>query len=189
MLDDVSEAFLREDLFPEIGGFMSVRVGWISFTAIVSLVEGEEEGFCSGELGGHVNFLGIDCEVDETTAKLKEWLFRVTVGFVLLDAVDLGGLSSPSVLEFERGDGKTIDEDDHVDLFSLVLGVVFDLARDAELVLLEILLDGSAAAGEWEGIEHGEVGIFYFQSLAKDAEEAKLFHHAVEALDDLELPV
>ena len=127
--------------------------------------------------------------MDETTPELQEWLFRVSVRFVLLDAVDFGGLTCPSVLEFQSGDGETIDEDDHVDLFSLVLGIVSDLARDAELVLLEVLLNGSATAGEREGIKHREVGVFHFESFAENAQESKLLHHAVEALDDLEFPV
>ena len=166
VLDDVGKAFLGEDFFPQVGGFVPVRVGWVSFTAVVSFVEWEEEGFGSCELGGHVNFLGVNGEVYKTTTELEKWLFRIPVGFVLFDAVHLGGLACPSVFEFECGDGETIDKDHPVDLFTLVLCVVFDLASDAELVLLEILLNALTTAGKWERVEHGEVGVFYFKSFA-----------------------
>src|SRR5689334_5098536 len=65
--DDIQEALTRQDLFPEIRGFVSLRVGGVARAIPVSLVERQE--LCCPALKGscHVNLLGVYREMNQRT--------------------------------------------------------------------------------------------------------------------------
>ena len=97
MLNDVSHAFSAEHLVPEVFCFVPKGVRRVSFSVVVALVEGQEKGVFTCQLGGHVYFVGVYGKVHNATPKMQEGLPWVSVVFVLSDALYFGGLSGPGI--------------------------------------------------------------------------------------------
>lgn len=81
---------------------------------------------------GHIDQLGVDGEVRETPAIGEQRLAGVAVGLVLPDRV-LDGPAGERVLELNREDRETVQEQHHVEAL-LIPGAVPDLADDREEV-------------------------------------------------------
>ena len=45
VFNDSGQALGLEDVFPQVGGFVAVWVGWVAFAVVVAFVEGEEVSF------------------------------------------------------------------------------------------------------------------------------------------------
>ena len=65
---------------------MSARVGWVAGTEVVALVEREECGRLAGQAGGHQDAVGIDSEVDDSSATQSD-VPRIAIPAVLVDCV------------------------------------------------------------------------------------------------------
>ena len=99
-LDEIEERVLLEDLFPQVGGLVPVRVVGVACSAVTAPIEGEEPGAVEGQLRRHMHFVGIDGEVHECPGRVgEERVFGVAIGAVLLNSVPVG-LPGGRVLEF-----------------------------------------------------------------------------------------
>ena len=118
-LDEIEERVLLEDLFPQVGRLVPVRVVGVAGSAITAPIERKEPGTTEGKPRGHVDFVGIDGEVDERPGRVGEKrVLGVAVGAVLLDGVPVG-LPGSWVLELGSCDRNAVDEQHEIDGLSL----------------------------------------------------------------------
>ncbi len=137
LLDDVCQTTAREYVFPEVGGFVSFRVDRVTLAKVEALVERQEIAVIPGQLGTHVGLVRVYRKVDQTAAKFKQWLTRVSVSTVLLDGV-VDVLASPRVFQLQRGNRQAIDKEHHVYRLEGIGITVMHLPGDTEDVGIEI---------------------------------------------------
>lgn len=183
--DQIKEAVTLEDFFPEVGGaiIVAVRIGWVSGSALVALVEGEEAGGGSGKAGGHPDKLGIDGEVGEGAAfEFKEGFAGISIVAILSFGV-FGGLSGEGIFEFEGDDRDAVEAEGEVDDavfcpgaweiggFRFFVGfAVLELAGDGELVGLVVGFEfGVEGVSGFEGGDVESTSVA-FEAVAQDLE-------------------
>ena len=131
--EEVHPTVAGPDALPEVGSFVAVGVFGITGGGAVAEVEGKEDGFVAGEARGHVDFVGIDGEMDEGAFLEGEDLFAVVaVGFVLMSGV-LDGLPGELVFELGGSNGDAVDAEHEVQRL-VVFGAVVKLAGEREAV-------------------------------------------------------
>ena len=108
---------------------MAVRVGGIALAVVVPFVEGEEEGVAICQPRRHGDVVGVEGEVDETTAVLQQRLFGVALEFVLLFGVTVS-LTRPFVFQLHRDDGQAVEEENDVEGGAVVAAAVEQLAGE-----------------------------------------------------------
>ena len=133
VLDDLGEAVAAEHLSPEVVGLDAVGIGRVAGTALVALVEGQEPGLASVELGAEADLGVVNCEVGEGAPEAEDQLLRAAVPAVLLDRV-LDRLLGEAVLELERGDRQAVDEEAEVEGELRLIAAVAELAGNDEAV-------------------------------------------------------
>ncbi|OPY10151.1 MAG: hypothetical protein A4E68_00025 [Syntrophaceae bacterium PtaB.Bin095] len=105
---DVEEAVPFEDLFPEIGGFVTSWILRVACSASAAPVEGQKIGAAAGKPRGHVNLVGVQGEVDQRAPlELEDRIRRVAVILVLCDRMP-PGLGGHGVFEFQRRYGDAV---------------------------------------------------------------------------------
>jgi len=189
VLDDVGEAVAGEDLLPEVGALVAVGIHRIAFALAVgeSLVEGNEVGRFAIHLRRHPHFIRIHGEVDEAALELEQGLLRVAVVAVLLPGV-VDVLACPRVLEFQRRERQTVEENHHVDRLLIHRGKV-NLPRDGKHVALELGRHFGIQLVVGQSIEQIKVGVVHLQSLLQDSQYPILLQLAVEAFENLPFPI
>ena len=136
VLDDVAQAPLRENVFPQIGGLQSVWVDGVAGTVVHALVEWKKPRVLATELGAHLHCLVVNSEVDGAALRHEEQVMRVAVAAILSHGVG-GVLTGEPVLQFHGDEGKPIEEQHHIDRVVVVVAVE-ELPDDAELILAVI---------------------------------------------------
>lgn len=119
LVDDVEQAVLLKGYFPEVGDGIAVWVGRVARPAVVSrpggtLVERQEAGRLSFELGGHVGGVEVDREERHHPAvELEAGLAWVAAMAPLVyRTVDV--LAGELVLELYADHGDAVDVENHV---------------------------------------------------------------------------
>jgi len=186
VLYQVGEASFAQDLFPEIGAFVAVGIGRIAFAVVVPFVERQKIGLPARQFRRHIDFVGIDGEMDDTPSETQQRLFGVALFAVLFLAVKAGVLPRPGVFELHRDDGNAVDEEHHIDLFTRVGERIGHLPRHAELVAVEAPAHFGGARRQRRYEHQGEMGVFHLQTLAQYPDDAVFFDHPIESLKDLE---
>ena len=173
--DQIKEAVTLEDFFPEVGGaiIVAVRIGWVSGSALVALVEGEEAGGGSGKAGGHPDKLGIDGEVGEGAAfEFKDGFAGISIVAILSFGV-FGGLSGEGIFEFEGevDDAVFCPGAWEIGGFRFFVGfAVLELAGDGELVGLVVGFEfGVEGVSGFEGGDVESTSV-EFEAVAQDLE-------------------
>ena len=119
LLQNVHHAVLLEDLLPQVGGGIAVRISGVALAAVVAravgaLVEGQEEGVLSGQLRGHPDFQQINAEVAQNAlVELETDLPWVAVVHPLAFGV-VHGLAGVLVFQLEGEHRDTVDGQHHV---------------------------------------------------------------------------
>ena len=134
ILEDVGQSRRCEHLFPQIIGLKSIRVGRIARAIVVALVERQKPRTFALKLCTHFYFAIVHREVHHTAPESKQWFARITVAAVLLHRV-LHRLLGEAVLQLERGNGQTVDEQSQIERAACLVVAVGELARDREAVL------------------------------------------------------
>ncbi len=146
VVDQLQQRVRLPDVLPQIMGLVPVRVDGI----LAVLVEGEEAGFLALQVGGHGGALVADGKMHETALERQQ---RLALGEPVLLVLLLGvlqHLTRERILQLDRDDGQTVEEERHIDGV-LVLLAVFELAHDAETIaLIERLVFRVHAAGRLE---------------------------------------
>ena len=166
MLQDIGQAIPGENFFPEVGSFVAEFIRWITLSVIISLIKRQKIGFIVGELGGHIDFIGIDGKMHQAATEIEQRLPGIPVFLILLDTLHAGSLTGPGVFELQRGDGQAVDKDHHIDLFPRIVQIVAHLASGTEFVAGEVLLYRWATAGQRQLVKQGKMRIFHFQAFA-----------------------
>src|SRR6266581_7966692 len=112
LADEVEYAVARPSLFPEICSgvaFLRRRHRWIARTTEASLVERQEPGSRTGEVGRYIHEVRVDCEVCEAAPVGEEGFARIAVGLVLPHCV-LNVLPGERVLQFRGEDRYPVQE-------------------------------------------------------------------------------
>src|SRR6266849_4747087 len=103
LLHQVEHAAPCPDAFPEIGRSESFPRWRVACAAITPLVERQETSFGPLEMRGHVDKVGINCEMGQAAAKGEERFTRVAIKAILLNSI-LDILSRERVLDFSSED-------------------------------------------------------------------------------------
>ena len=189
MLDDVAEAVAGEDFLPEIGTLVAIGIDRVTFALSVgqSLVEWQEIGALAIDLGRHPHIIGIHGEMHEAAAELEQGFLRVAVVAVLfLGVIDV--LACPRVFQLQRGERQAIEEKHHVHRLVIDTGEKH-LPRDRKNVGLELGSDIRVEVVVGQPIEQREVSVVHIQPLFQHGENAVLLQLAVQAFENLALPV
>ncbi len=163
VLNDIGQAVTGQYLIPQVGGFMSVGTGWVSFAVVVSQIEGQEIGSVTVETGEHIDFVRVGGKVYDATTKVEEGLRDITVVLILVLGMNFGILACPCVFEFHGDDGYSVEEEYHVYFLQGIGLGISELTSFAELVFLEVFFYGAAARFEWQLVKEGEVCVVYIK--------------------------
>ena len=131
----VEHAVTGPGLLPKVGRGVTVprrRNGRIAGSSELALVEGQKPRRGSGELGSHVDEIGVNGEMREAATTRKQRLPRISRGPVLANGVS-DRLAVQRVLELRREDGDTVEEERNVEAIAVLLAVV-KLPDDREQV-------------------------------------------------------
>ena len=140
VVDEIHEAVTVQNLPPQIGGPVSVGIGWIAGAAvdiagIAAAIERQEKCFCSIELGGHVDLFGVDGKMyDSAFLEEEQRSMRISVSLILVDGI-APGLAGRGIFEFQRHQGNTVQREQHID-GAVVIGVAGNLPGDMKLILI-----------------------------------------------------
>ncbi|MDN5804668.1 MAG: hypothetical protein L0H26_08820 [Microlunatus sp.] len=100
------------DPLPQIGGAVAIGVRWVARAAVVTGVEGEEDGACAGQPSRHGHQVRVDGEVDDRPGQGP--VLRVAIGAVLGDPL-LHSLPGERVLQLGGGGDDAVDQEGEVD--------------------------------------------------------------------------
>ena len=146
LADQVKNAVSRPDPIPEVVRRVARAGGRnrrVPRAAEAPLVERQEPGLGTGELGGHEHLVRIHGEVGEAACVGEERLARIAVASVLPDGV-FDVLAGERVLEFRREDGDAVQKEREIDALVALLAEV-ELANHREEVgrvqSLELLIE------------------------------------------------
>ena len=184
VLQDVRQPGGGEHLAPEVVGLEAVGVGRVARAVVVALVEGQEPGAGTGQLGTHAHLAIVHGEVDDAAAELEEPLAGVAVAPVLLHGV-IDGLLGEAVLQLEGGDRQAVDEQAEVEGAARLVHAVGELAGDREAVLGVQRL-GSGVARRRRAVEQVEVDGPVLHALAQHIDDAAFADLGGEAGEELE---
>jgi hypothetical protein len=101
VLNQVEHAVPGPDPLPQVSRRKTLPGRRVSGTAVTPLVEGEEPGLGSLQVGSHINEIRIDREVRQATAEGEKRFTGVAVDPVLVDGV-LHGLSHERIFQLRR---------------------------------------------------------------------------------------
>ena len=157
----VQHAIGRPDFLPKVGGGVASPVrrdGRVAGAAELALIEGQETRPGFGQMGRHIDQIGVDGEVRQAAPVGEQGLTGVTVGTVLANGV-LNGLTGERVLELGGEDGNAIEKERKVQAIVVFLAVV-ELPDNGEEVgqvhLSGFFIEpaGRAEVGEPEAAAH-----------------------------------
>ena len=111
-----------------------MRVGRVACTVVVAFVEGQEPRALASKLGAHLHLAVVHREVHDAATELEKPLARVAVAAVLLDSI-FNRLLGEAVLELERGNRQTVDEQAQIERPARLVHAVGKLARYGKAVL------------------------------------------------------
>ena len=190
VLDDVAQALPGEDIRPEVGRLRAIGVRRVAFAGPVrlALVEGQEVSARAIHLRGYPDLIGIDGKVDEAAAEVEERLVRVAVLTILLLRV-VHVLAGPRVLEFQRRQGQTVDEEHHVHRLQRIRQRVMHLPGHGEPIALKLRLHLRVQVVVGQTVKQIEVRIVHLQALLQHGQDTVLLQLTVQALQHLPLPV
>lgn len=132
--EQFQQAMPLQHLFPKVGGAVVPPSGIrrIARAAVAALVEGQKIGGWPRKPRGHVDFLGIDREVDQRALLEFEDLFPVVaVVPVLADRVGCR-LSAQRILQLQRDEGNSVDAQRHIKTVIRPLRAEMELTGDTE---------------------------------------------------------
>lgn len=109
IFNDNGKPFLRQDIFPEVGGLQAVGIDGIACALPVALIKGQKPRTLAGKLRAELDIAVIHGEVNHAALELKKQFLRVAVGLVLFDGVE-HILLGEAVLQLAGHHGQAIDE-------------------------------------------------------------------------------
>ena len=134
-----------QDIFPQVGDLVTVLVHRI-FDA---LVERKESGFVPRQAGRHGDLLVAHGKVNQAALESEQRLSGVSLRAILFLGIR-HHLTGEAVLEFQRHQRQTVEEQCHVQRFFVSLRIL-ELANQGESVhRVEALMVGVHAAGRTE---------------------------------------
>ncbi len=145
---DVQQAIVLPDIFPQVGRAVAARVVRIARARAPPLVERQEGRVLPRQARGHVDLVGVDGEVDQRALlERQQQVARVAVAAVLRHGVP-HRLAGQRVLEFGRGHGQPVDEERQIEFGGVDIAVA-QLPRDRQSILAVQLhrLGGQTAGG------------------------------------------
>lgn len=128
VLDDLGQALRRQRLTPQVVGRKAIGVRWIARAIVHPLVEGQEPGLLSLELGAEAHVPVVDGEVGKAATEREQKLARVAIALVLLDRV-VHGLFRERVLQLEGRDRQPVQEQRQIQRVASLVVRVAELAR------------------------------------------------------------
>ena len=173
LADEVKHGVLGQNILPHIGDTVSVLKGRIACTGghtlAVAHVEGQEEGGISCQLGGHVDLLQVHREVHQAARlEQEQTCLRVTLGAVLVDGI-LVGLTCGVAFQLKGDDGKTVQENDHIDAL-FIAGP--DFLHNGEDVLAIFLCQLRIEGGGGLSVHQIELPVGYLNAVLQHIDQA-----------------
>ena len=170
--DEVEDGILGQNILPHIRDAVLVLKGRIARSGgdpvSIAHIERQEEGRVTGQLRGHIDLFQVHRKVYEGTGLEQEQArFRAPLGAKLIDGV-LIGLTGSVALELKGNDGKTVQEDDHVDAL-FVAGP--DLLHHGENVLTVLLGQLRIEGGRGLGIHELQLPVGDFNAVLQHLDE------------------
>ena len=183
VLQDVGQPAAGEQTPPEVVGLEAIGVWRIACTVVPALVEGQEPRAFAPEVRAELHLVVVHREVHHAAAELEELFAGVAVALVLLHGV-FDRLLGEAVLQLERGDRQTVDEEPEVERALGLIAAVAELTRDGEAVL-RVAFSGDGVAGRRRAVEEFDVMRSVLDTLAEHVDHAALADLALEAGQEL----
>ena len=183
VLEDLRHALPGEHLAPKVVSLDAVRVQGIPRAVVPAAVEGEETRFATGQMRAETCLVFVDREVSHAPPELEEPLTGITVLAILPDCV-VDGLFREAVLQFEREDRETVDEERNVQRALRLVAAVAQLPGHGETVLAETLA-GRVVALRGATVEQLEIVRAVADTVAQHVDGAALADFALYSCEKL----